>query len=152
MAWVIREAREKTGGRLKQPSQQTGQNLVGERRPCAVVVDGDPEVTQTLSSCLSPELEVMLAASAVRATAVLEVVPRVDLAFLDLDLLGDHGEEILARVARWPDCIRVLLTKRAVHSEELPNNRHLAHLVLIKPPALWVVQALKRATLGLPKD
>ena len=94
----------------------------------------------------------MLAASAVRATAVLEVVSRVDLAFLDLELLGHHGEEILARVARWPDCIRVLLTRRAVPSEELPRNRHLAHLVLIKPPPLRVVQALKRATLGLPMD
>jgi len=136
---------------LKQPSQQTGQNLSGERRPCAVVVDGDAEVTQALSRCLSPELEVLLAASAVRATAVLETIPRVDLAFLDLDLLGDHGEEVLARVARWPDCIRVLLTARALPSEELPRNRYLAHLVLIKPPALRVVQALKRATLGLPK-
>ena len=141
---------------MKQPSKQscktTGQNLLGERRPCAFVVDEDPELTQTLSSCLSPELEVMLAASAVRATAVLEVVSRVDLAFLDLELLGHHGEEILARVARWPDCIRVLLTRRAVPSEELPRNRHLAHLVLIKPPPLRVVQALKRATLGLPMD
>ena len=94
----------------------------------------------------------MLASSASRATAVLEAVPRVDLAFLDLDVLGNHGEEILARVARWPDCIRVLLTTRAVQSEELPRNRHLAHLVLIKPPALRVIHALKRATLGLPNN
>ena len=140
------------GGDLKQPLEDAAQQAASERRPCAVVVDGDPELGQALSRCLAPELDVMLAATAVRATAVLEAVPRVDLAFLDLDLLGMHGEEILARVARWPDCIRVLLVRRAVQSGDLPRNRYLAHLVLIKPPPLRVVQALKRATLGLPNN
>ena len=135
---------------MKQHLKQAAEHAAGERRPCAVVVEGDPEVGQALRSCLSPELDVLLAATAVHATAVLEVVPRVDLAFLDLDLLGMHGEEILARVARWPDCIRVLLARRAVQSGDLPRNGYLAHLVLIKPPALRIVQALKRATLGLP--
>jgi len=137
---------------LKQHPKQAARRAAGEWRPCAVVVDADPELGEALSNCLSPELDVMLAATAVRATAVFEVVPRVDLAFLDLDLLGRHGEEMLARVARWPDCIRVLLARHAVPSGDLPRNRYLAHLVLIKPPALRVVQALKRATLGLPKD
>ena len=88
---------------VQQAGDSAAQHAASERRPCAVIVDGDPEVGHALSSCLSPELEVMLAASAVRATAVLEVASRVDLAFLDLELMGMHGEEILARVARWPD-------------------------------------------------
>src|SRR5213075_3080915 len=110
---------------------------------------------------LAPELDVQLADSAVRACAVLDQLPFVDLAFLDLDLPAHVGEDLLQRLGRWPDAIRVLLSERALASGinqrkreplergplELPRNRHLAHLLLTKPVSRAIVQALKRATL-----
>ena len=139
---------------------------IAHRTPCAVVVERDPEVAHTLARWLAPELEVQLADSAVRASAVLKQLPFVDLAFLDLELPAHVGEELLQQLGHWPDAIRVLLSERAPapgrkHPEigppeskplELPRNRHLAHLVLIKPVGPAIVQALKRATLGLPRS
>jgi CheY-like chemotaxis protein len=128
-------------------------------RPCAVVLERDPEVARALAGWLAPELDVQVAGSAVQAAAVLEQVPFVDLAFLDLELPTDLGEELLQQLGRWPDAIRVLLSKQlgATSSQlgtrqlQLPRNRYLAHLVLGKPVAPGIVHALKRATLGLPK-
>ena len=125
-----------------------------DRKPCAVVVDRDPDVARSLASWLTPELDVQVAGSAVRAAEVLEELPFVDLAFLDLDLPLNIGESLLQQLGRWPDAIRVLLSKGATGTQELelPRNRHLAHLVLAKPVSPGVVQALKRATLGLPRS
>jgi CheY-like chemotaxis protein len=116
------------------------------------VVDRDPEVLRVLSQCLSPEFDVQVADSALRAAAVLEQLAYVDLAFLELDLPVMLGEELLQHLGRWPDAIRVLLARQVVSQRDLPRNRYLAHLVLAKPVSLPVVQALKRATLGLPRD
>jgi len=90
---------------------------------------------------------------------VLEQVPFVDLAFLDLELPTDLGEELLQQLGRWPDAIRVLLSKppgaasiqQGTRLLQLPRNRYLAHLVLAKPVSPGIVHALKRATLGLPR-
>jgi DNA-binding response OmpR family regulator len=126
--------------------------LAGQRRPCAVVVDRDPDVLRALADCLSPELDVQVACSALRAEAVLAQMTHVDLAFLELGLPATLGEELLQQLGRWPDAIRVLLAQHAVPHRELPRNRYLAHLVLSKPVSLSVVRALMRATLGLPRD
>ena len=130
-----------------------------KRRKCAVVLERDPEVAQALASWLTPELDVQVAGSAVQAAAVLEQVPFVDLAFLDLELPTDLGEELLQQLGRWPDAIRVLLSKppgaasiqQGTRLLQLPRNRYLAHLVLAKPVSPGIVHALKRATLGLPR-
>lgn len=120
------------------------------RRPCAVVVDRDPEVLRALSDSLSPELDVEAAGSVPHAEALLERLVYVDLAFLELDLPSQLGEALLQQLGRWPNAIRVLLAKQAIAQTDLPRNRYLAHLVLAKPVSLPVVHALKRATLGLP--
>lgn len=122
------------------------------RMPCAVIVDRDPDVGRVLLSCLAPELEVEVAVSAVHAAALLERVPRVDIAFVDLGLPERAGEQLLQRLGCWPDAIRVLLGPPTVARYELPRNRHLAHLVLAKPVCLRVVRALKRATLTFTGD
>jgi CheY-like chemotaxis protein len=140
--------RQLAGGRLAEART----TRLAQRRPCAVVVDRDPEVLSALANCLSPELDVQVAGSALRAEAVLAQIAHVDLAFIELELPAALGEELLQHLGRWPDAIRVLLAKHAVAHRDLPRNRYLAHLVLSKPVSLRVVQALKRATLGLPRD
>jgi CheY-like chemotaxis protein len=129
---------------------------IAHRRPCAVVVERDPDVARTLAAWLTPELDVQVASSAVRAAEVLEQLPFVDLAFVDLELPLNLGEELLQLLGRWPDAIRVLLWKQGAAATstgqlELPRNRYLAHLVLAKPVSPGIVQALKCATLGLPR-
>jgi CheY-like chemotaxis protein len=119
---------------------------------------------------LKPELEVHLAGSVREAEAVLAGLARVDLAFVDWELPDGSGERILEQLARWPDSIRVLISGRLMSTESVSTgsvstgsvstgsvstenplrNRALANLVLSKPLAFHVVEALKRATLGLP--
>ena len=142
---------------------------------CALVVDDDPEICRALARCLKPELEVHLAGSVREAEAALAALARVDLAFVDWELPDGSGERILEQLVRWPDSIRVLISgrlapnqsasndtasndsvsKEDVSKESLSNenplrNRALANLVLRKPLAFHVVEALKHATLGLP--
>lgn len=138
----------------------------GLAAPRALVVDDDPEVRRALARLLRPELDVHLAGSVAQAAAVLELLDRVDLAFVDWELPDGTGEEILERLAAWPDAIRVLISARLsgsggslgeVPSSQLVNsrnplkNRALANLVLGKPVASGVVEALKRAALALPQ-
>jgi DNA-binding NtrC family response regulator len=127
---------------------------LAKQRPCAIVVDSDPGVRRTIEGCLEPEFEVRAAECAVRASALIGSLRRVDLAFLDLELSQSGREEpLLARLRHWPDAIRVLLVRGCPSGEAvLPHNRPLAHLLLAKPPSPSVVLALKRATLGLPKN
>jgi CheY-like chemotaxis protein len=104
---------------------------------------------------LKPELDVYLAGSVLEAEAALAGLARVDLAFVDWELPDGSGERILERLARWPDSIRVLISGRLMQNDPVLNenplrNRALANLVLSKPLAFHVVEALKRATLGLP--
>ncbi len=127
------------------------------RHPCALVVDDDPEICRALARCLKPELDVHLAGSVGEAEAALAGLARVDLAFVDWELPDGSGERILEQLARWPDSIRVLISGRLVPHDTVSNenplrNRALANLVLSKPLAFHVVEALKRATLGLPND
>lgn len=121
------------------------------RMPCAVIVDRDPDVGKTLLTCLAPELQVEVALSAARAATLLDRMRHVDIAFVDLDLPDQGGQQLLQRLAAWPQAIRVLLGQPAAARCELPN-RHLAHLIMAKPVCLRVVQALKRATLTFPGD
>jgi CheY-like chemotaxis protein len=115
----------------------------------ALVVDDDPEICRALARLLRPELEVHLAGSVAQAEALLEQLDRVDLAFIDWQLPDGTGEQILERLAGWPDAVRVLISARA-SSETLLETRALANLVLSKPLALGVIEALKRAALVLP--
>jgi CheY-like chemotaxis protein len=115
----------------------------------ALVVDDDPEIRRALARLLRPELEVHLAASVAQAEALLERLDRIDVAFIDWELPDGTGEQILERLAHWPDAIRVLISARA-SSESLLENRALANLILGKPLALGVIEALKRAALALP--
>jgi CheY-like chemotaxis protein len=119
-------------------------------RPRAIVVDDDPEIRRALARLLRPELDVWLAGSVAQAEAVLADLDRVDVAFVDWELPDGTGEQILERLAHWPDAIRVLISARVVSSENPLKNRALANLVLGKPVARGVVEALKRATLVLP--
>ena len=120
------------------------------RRKSALVIDRNPEVARALSDCLRPELEVHVAMTPVLATSLLEELAQVDLAFVELELPGNSGEELLRGLGRWPDAIRILLAQRAgLADADLPSSRHLAHLVLCKPISMPIVCALKRATLGL---
>jgi CheY-like chemotaxis protein len=121
-----------------------------QQAPCALIVDDDPEVCRALARCLKPEIDVCLAGSVGQADTVLAQLERVDVAFVDLDLPDGTGEEILERLARWPDAIRILISGRLLANENPLRNRALATLVLGKPLAFHVVEALKRATLGLP--
>jgi CheY-like chemotaxis protein len=118
--------------------------------PRALVVDDDPEVRRALARLLRPELDVWLAGSVAQAEVILTEVDRVDVAFVDWELPDGTGEQILERLAHWPDAIRVLISARVVSSENPLKNRALANLVLGKPVALGVVEALKRAALVLP--
>ena len=126
------------------------------QRPCAIVVESDREVRSAIAALLEHELEVQGADSELGAAALLEQLRQVDLAFIDLELPPAErslrvGEDLLERLQRWPDAIRVLLVAKVETSTELPRQRHLAHLLLSKPPAPCVIQALKRATLRLPR-
>jgi CheY-like chemotaxis protein len=147
------------GGRIDQ-----GLSLAAPR---ALVVDDDPEVRRALARLLRPELDVHLAGSVVQAEALLARLDRVDLAFVDWELPDGTGEQILERLAAWPDAIRVLISARlssggaglggvpssqASRSENPLKNRSLANLVLGKPVARGVVDALKLAALALPQD
>jgi CheY-like chemotaxis protein len=118
--------------------------------PRALIVDDDPEIRRALARLLRPELEVCLAGSVAQAEALLARLDRVDVAFIDWELPDGTGEEILERLAHWPDAIRVLISARVVSSENPLKNRALANLVLGKPLAAGVVEALKRAALALP--
>ncbi len=120
-------------------------------RPRALIVDDDPEVRRALARLLRPELEVHLAGSVAEAQAALARLDRVDVAFVDLQLPDGTGEEILEQLSAWPDAIRVLISGSIVSNENPLKNRALANLVLGKPVASHVVEALKRATLLLPR-
>lgn len=122
---------------------------VGRTRPCAVVVDDDPEVRRALTRWLGLELDVHSAASAAEATALLETMSRVDIAFVDFELPDASGERILEQLHRWPDAIRVLISGHVVEGESPLENRALANLVLKKPLGSEVIAALTRATVGL---
>jgi CheY-like chemotaxis protein len=113
----------------------------------ALVVDDDPEIRRALGRLLRPELDVHLAGLVAQAEALLARLDRVDLALIDWELPDGTGEQILERLARWPDAVRVLISARA-SSENLLENRALANLVLSKPLALGVIEALKRAALA----
>jgi CheY-like chemotaxis protein len=143
------------------------ENRTAERRPCAVLVNDDAEVGRLLASSLAPELEVHVARTIQQAWELFEDLRRVDLAFLDLELPGGDTDELLERLARWPNTIRVLLASALFDDDgsKLSNekagsevarhgrvlkHRHLVHLVIRKPPALPVVQALKSMVLDLP--
>src|SRR5262245_4466936 len=65
-------------------SREAGDLPAAERRKVALVVDRDPEGARWLSECLTPQLDVQVATTAVRAAVLLEELPRVDLAFIDL--------------------------------------------------------------------
>jgi CheY-like chemotaxis protein len=119
-------------------------------RPRALVVDDDPEVRRALARLLRPELDVWVAGSVAQAEVILTELDRVDVAFVDWELPDGTGEQILERLALWPDAIRVLISARVVSSENPLKNRALANLVLGKPVARGVVDALKRAALVLP--
>jgi CheY-like chemotaxis protein len=119
-------------------------------RPRAIVVDDDPEVRRALARLLRPELDVWVAGSVAQAEALLTELDRVDVAFVDWELPDGTGEQILERLAHWPDAIRVLISARVVSSENPLKNRALANLVLGKPVAHGVVESLKRAALVLP--
>jgi CheY-like chemotaxis protein len=134
------------------------ENRTAERRPCAVLVNDDADLGRLLGSSLAPELELYVASTLQQACALFEALRWVDLAFLDLELPDGHADELLERLARWPNAIRVLLERallesdagsRSAHGRAL-KHRHLVHLVLCKPPALPVVQALKSMVLDLP--
>jgi CheY-like chemotaxis protein len=127
------------------------QNRTADRRRCAVLVNEDAEAGRRLADSLVPELEVYRVGTVKQASDLLEDLQWVDLAFLDLDLPDGSGDELLEPLARWPDAIRVLLASTLFARSGTLKHRHLAHLVLGKPPALPVVQALKCAVLGLPK-
>lgn len=116
----------------------------------ALIVDDDPEIRRALARLLRPELDVHLAGSVAQAEALLARLDRVDLAFIDWELPDGTGEQILERLAHWPDAIRVLISARVASGERLLANRALANLVLGKPLALGVIDALKRAALALP--
>jgi CheY-like chemotaxis protein len=118
----------------------------------ALIVDDDPEIRRALARLLRPELDVHLAGSVAQAEALLARLDRVDLAFIDWELPDGTGEQILERLAHWPDAIRVLISARVASGEKLLTNRALANLVLGKPLALGVIDALKRAALALPND
>jgi CheY-like chemotaxis protein len=122
------------------------------RAPRALVVDDDPEIRRALARLLRPELDVYLVGSVAQAEAALACIDRVDVAFVDWELPDGTGEQILERLASWPDAIRVLISARVVEMENPLENRALANLVLGKPLALGVVEALKRAALALPHD
>jgi CheY-like chemotaxis protein len=119
---------------------------------CALIVDDDPEVCRALARVLRPELNVYVAGSVSEAEAWLEGVGQVDLAFVDLELPDGTGEQVLERLTRWPDVIAVLISGRISGNENPLKNRALATLVLGKPVDFHVVDALKRATLGLPSS
>jgi CheY-like chemotaxis protein len=134
--------------------------------PRALVVDDDPEVCRALARLLRPELDVHLAGSVAQAEAVLARLDRVDLAFVDWELPDGTGEQILERLAAWPDAIRVLISARlsasgsslggvpsseVLSSQNPLKDRSLANLVLGKPVARGVVDALKLAALALPQ-
>jgi CheY-like chemotaxis protein len=120
------------------------------RGPRALVVDDDPEIRRALARLLRPELDVYLVGSVAQAELCLARLDRVDVAFVDWELPDGTGEQILERLAHWPDAIRVLISARVATGEKLLENRALANLVLGKPLALGVVEALKRAALALP--
>lgn len=139
------------------------ENRTADRRPCAVLVNDDADMGRLLASSLAPELDLHVAHTAKQACDLLEDLRRVDLAFLDLDLPGGNTDELLERLARWPNAVRVLLATalcdidagdrlsygRVLNGQTL-KHRHLAHLVLSKPLALPVVHALKSMVLDLP--
>jgi len=157
---------------LRQPvsRQPVPSAVVAPPAPCAsapraLIVDDDPEVRRAIARLLRPELDVHLAGSVAQAEAVLAALDRLDLAFVDWELPDGTGEQILERLAAWPDAIRVLISARlssngaslggvpssqALSSCNPLKNRALANLVLGKPVGRGVVDALKLAALALP--
>jgi CheY-like chemotaxis protein len=133
-------------------AESSGDRAPEHRGPRALVVDDDPEIRRALARLLRPELDVYLVGSVAQAEATLARLDRVDVAFVDWELPDGTGEQILEQLAHWPDAIRVLISARVVSSENPLKNRALANLVLGKPLALSVVEALKRAALALPQD
>jgi CheY-like chemotaxis protein len=121
------------------------------RQRCAVLVYEDVEVERLLTANLAPELDVQRASSVQEALTLFDGLARVDLAFLELQLCDGAGDELLEPLARWPEAIRVLLGAPPMESKKPLRNRHLAHIVLSKPPPLRIVSALKAAVLGLPR-
>jgi CheY-like chemotaxis protein len=134
------------------------ENRTAERRPCAVLVNDDDDLRRLLSNSLAPELDLHVAGTLRQACDLFEDLHWVDLAFLDLELPDGNADELLERLARWPNAIRVLLESALLDRDagdgsahgRLLKHRHLVHLVLCKPPALPVVQALKSMVLNLP--
>lgn len=131
--------------------------LVPSGRPRrAIVVDDDPAVRRAMSRRLRPELDLYVCVSVREAKEVLTKIDRIDLAFVDLNLPDGSGEEVLRLVAQWPDAICVLmsgsLSAGAAETDSPLENRALANLVLAKPIASHVIDALKKAVLELAKD
>jgi CheY-like chemotaxis protein len=142
----------KTSGSTRLSTLTSPATVRGSGAPRALVVDDDPEIRRALARLLRPELDVYLVGSVAQAEATLARLDRVDVAFVDWELPDGKGEQILERLAHWPDAIRVLISARVVSSENPLKNRALANLVLGKPIARSVVEALKRAALALPHN
>jgi CheY-like chemotaxis protein len=123
-----------------------------QRRPRALIVDDDPQIRRALARLLRPELDVLVAGTVLQAKAVLAQLDRVDVAFVDWELPDGSGEQILEGLEHWPDAIRVLISARIVSSENPLENRALANLVIGKPLAPAVIEAVKQAALALPQD
>jgi CheY-like chemotaxis protein len=134
------------------------ENRTAERRPCAVLVNDDVDVGRLLADSLAPELDFHVARTIEQARDLFEGLRWVDLAFVDLGLPDGSADELLERLARWPNAIRVLLAgalfdnpvRDGAAAGRALKHRHLVHLVLCKPPALPVVEALKSMVLDLP--
>jgi CheY-like chemotaxis protein len=122
----------------------------GVETPCALVVDDDAEGGRVLAQCLSPELEVHLARSVMEAFASVSELERLDVAFVVVELPDGTGEQVLERLVRWPDAIRVLISGSMAVDQSPLHNRALANLVLAKPVSVLAVQAVKQAALALP--
>lgn len=128
-----------------------GHDRAADRRRCAVIVNDDTKIGQALLESLAPELDVHCVSSLAQASVLLGRLQWVDLAFVDLELRDGSGDELLASLGRWPDAIRILLSASSkAHSNGL-KDRHLAHMLMGKPPAPSIVRALKAAVLGLPR-
>lgn len=113
------------------------------------MVDDDPEVRRALARLLTPEFDVRLTGSVAEAERVLALLDGLAVAFVDWELPDGTGEQILERLARWPDAIRVLISAWASSGENPLRNRALANLVLGKPLNREAVEALKRAALAV---
>lgn len=93
-----------------------------QRRRCAVVIDRDPEVVSGLTALLMPQLDVQSAVSPLSAAMLLDQLQHVDLAFVELELPDFAGEQLLQQLGRWPDAIRVLLTRKSLADPAVANT------------------------------